>query len=109
MTKPLLSLDDLLVLLYRTNTALYSLATPQQVSAGQFNVELQQPKPLDYIMRLDAPDAPVALKIRQLIATLPATESGPACHTVMLLDGTITTWRGQRVVKIPAAVAHTSL
>lgn len=68
-----------------------------------------QPKPLDYIMRLDDSDAPVALKIGQLIATLPATESGPACHTVMLLDGTVTTWRGQRVVKIPASDFNPSL
>lgn len=110
MTKPLLTIDDLLVLLYRTNTALYSLAAAAQPeTAQQFHEALCQTKPLDYIMRLDAPDAPVALKIGQLIATLPPTESSPACHTVMLLDGTVTTWRGQRVVKIPAAVSHTSL
>ncbi len=60
-------------------------------------------------MRLDAQGEPVALKIGQLIATLPASESGPVCHTVMLLDGTVTTWRGQRVVKIPAADFNTSL
>ncbi|MCC6602777.1 MAG: hypothetical protein IT327_06185 [Anaerolineae bacterium] len=109
MTKPLLTIDDLLVLLYRTNTTLFTLAIAQQEPAGQFNESLHQPKPLDYIMRLDVTDAPVALKIGRLIATLPATESGSVCHTVMLLDGTVTTWRGQCVVNIPAAVSHTSL
>jgi len=110
MTKPLLTLDDLLVLLYRTNTTLCALAAAQQESVQQLNKSLLQPKPLDYIMRLDAQGDPVALKIGQLIATLPASESGaPLCHTVMLMDGTVTTWRGQRVVKIPAAVTHTSL
>lgn len=109
MTKPLLTIDDLLVLLYRTNTALCSLVAAQHESVGQLNKELRQPKPLDYIIRLDAPDAPVALKIGQLIATLPATESSPVCHTVMLLDGTVTTWRGQRLVRIPSSDFNTSL
>lgn len=108
---PLLGIDELLIILYRTNLTL-CLATAASTGPAfcqQLDEALRHPKPLDLVMRLDYSDDPAALKMGQLIAYTPAKDGSLCTHTVKLMDGTVTTWRNQRVVKIPTTVFSRTL
>ena len=102
----LLTVDDLLVIIYRLVKTLLYATTPEMRNgySQQLARELREPKPGDLVMRTGIDNDPIALKVGWLIYYTPKMDECLSVHTVQLLDGTVTTWRGCRVVKVPTAV-----
>ncbi len=102
----LLTKDDLLIILYRMVLTLRNTALcgPNSTFSQELMEKLGNPEPGDLVMRHRIDNDPVALKIAKLVFSIPATENNPCSHTVMLMDGSVTTWRNERIYKIPTAV-----